>query len=280
MRKTMLILATVGIVAIATIINPFHNNAPKITKTSAPSGLYVAMGDSVAAGVGLETYSDASACNRTNQSYPKLVAARKNLKLVSLACSGATLNSGITGAQTVNDLALKPQLEQLFALPQPQLITLTIGANDLGWTELLTKCSTSTCGSAEDTALVDARLAGVTTNLQSVLQKIAEHYGSKLPRVVVTGYYQLLPATLQSCPEMTSLDAAELNWQRTQEDKLNVALRTVVASQSFQSFSSFAAINFATHELCTDASWVQNISAPAPFHPTDAGQQAYAKAVL
>jgi lysophospholipase L1-like esterase len=277
MRKTMVIVAAVGILAIAAIVNPFHNHESKTLKKPTTSGLYVAMGDSVAAGLGLETYSDASACNRTNQSYPKLVAAQKNLKLVSLACSGATLDAGITGTQTVNDLALKPQLDQLFALPQPQLITLTIGANDLGWTELLTKCSTSTCGTADDTALVDARLASVTTNLQSVLQKISEHYGSKLPRVVVTGYYQLLPPALQNCPEMTGLDAAELSWQRAQEDKLNATLQKVVSGQSL---SSFAPVDFSGHELCTDASWVQNISAPAPFHPTNTGQQAYLKSVL
>lgn len=277
MKKTMLILAAVGIVAIATIVNPFHNNTAKKASKAAPTELYVAMGDSVAAGLGLETYSDPSACNRTNQSYPKLVAAQKNLKLISLACSGATLSSGIIGPQTVNDLTLKPQLDQLFALPKPQLITLTIGANDLGWTELLTKCSTATCGSADDTTLVDSRLAAVTTNLQTALQKIAEHYRSKMPRVMVTGYYQLLPATLQNCPEMSGFDAAELSWQRAQEDKLNMTLRTVVSGQSF---SSFAAVDFTGHELCANASWIQNISAPAPFHPTNTGQQAYTKAVL
>ncbi len=276
----MIALGVIALLAIAVIISPVHRRVPSAAKKPMPAGLYVAMGDSVAAGLGLETYSDASACNRTNQSYPKLVAAQKNLKLVSLACSGATLDAGIIGAQTVNDLALKPQLDQLFAMPQPKLITLTIGANDLGWTELLTKCSTSTCGSADDTALVDSRLASVTTNLQEVLQKIAQHYGSKLPRVVVTGYYQLLPSALQNCPEMTGLDAAELSWQRAQEDKLNTALRTVVYSQPYHAFTNFAAVDFTGHELCTDASWVQNISATAPFHPTNAGQQAYAKATL
>ncbi len=278
MRKTTLVfLGVVGLVAIGVIVNPLHRHVATVSPSLASSGLYVALGDSVAAGYGLETYSDASACDRTDQSYPSLVAKRKNLKLVSLACSGATITAGISGPQTINDLALQPQLDRLFTLPKPKLITLTIGANDLGWTGLLTKCSTSSCGSDDDTALVDARLAAVTANLQAVLQKITDHYGSKIPLVVVTGYYQLLPASLQSCPEMTGFDTGELTWQRAQEDKLNSTLKAAVSGYNFTKFS---AVDFSGHELCTSSPRVQNISAPGPFHPTNAGQQAYAKATL
>ena len=231
----------------------------------------------MAAGLGLKEYSDASACNRTRQSYAELVARQEKLRLLSFACSGATTSSGILGIQQVNGLDVSPQLDQLFALKQaPKLITLTIGANDMGWTELLTKCATASCGSDEDTALVDGRLSVFRNNLESIAQRLREHYGAKLPRVVVTGYYQLLPSLLQSCPEMTGLTADELTWERAQETKLNDAIMSVVGSEKP---ISFAAVDFTGHESCTSTAWVQGINADAPFHPTLTGQQAYQKAV-
>ncbi len=252
---------------------PHTRTHKRVTATATKS--YVALGDSVAAGLGLSPYSDASACDRTDQSYPKLEADADNYKLTSLACSGATLEAGILGPQTVNDLAIKSQLEQLFALPKPAQISITIGANDMGWTDILTRCYTTTCGSEADSAGVDARLSVVINNMRALLQKISDHYGSSLPPVIVTGYYQLLPATLANCPEMTGLDAGELTWERAQEDKLNMTLRSSVVGHPF---ARYAPVDFSGHELCTADSWVQNISAPAPFHPTVAGQREYERA--
>ena len=242
-----------------------------------PTKSYVALGDSVAAGIGLSPYSDASACNRTDQAYPKIIAQTDSYKLTSLACSGATMAAGINGPQTVNDLAVRSQLDQLFGLPksmQIRQISITIGANDMGWTDILTRCYATVCGTEADTSGVDARLATVTNNMQTVLQKISDHYGASVPPVIVTGYYQLLPAALANCPEMTGLDASELQWERSQEDKLNATLQASVVGHPF---ARYAAIDFSGHELCTADSWVQNSSAPAPFHPTAAGQREYAR---
>ena len=274
MRKLLLGLVIASIVAGAGFV-ALRDSAP-VHVITAPTKLYVALGDSVAAGLGLSPYSDASACDRTDQGYPKLVAQAHNFKLISLACSGATIDAGIDGAQTVNDLPIKSQLDQLYVLPKPTQISITIGANDMGWTDIITRCYTTACGSEADTAGVNARLAAVASNMQTVLQKIAAHYGASVPRVVVTGYYQLLPSALASCPEMTGLDAGELTWERAQEDKLNATIQSSVAGHSF---ARYAAVDFSGHELCTADSWVQNISAPAPFHPTAAGQNEYVRSI-
>jgi lysophospholipase L1-like esterase len=276
MRKKHVVFMVVGIAAIALIVIPFRRPAKLTAHVPAPTQHYVALGDSVAAGIGLQPYSDASACDRTNQAYPYLVAKQQNLKLTSLACSGATIQSGILGSQEVNGLAVKPQLDQLFAEKKPMLISLTIGANDMGWTELLTRCARSTCGSDADTAEVDGRLQGVSSNLKAVLQKMIDHYGTNLPKIIVTGYYQLLPSGLQKCAEMSGLTADELTWERAQETKLNT---TIQAAVSGMSHVTFAAVDFTGHELCTTAPWIQNISATAPFHPTTDGQSQYAKVI-
>ena len=54
-----------------------------------------------------------------------------------------------------------------------------------------------------------------------------------------------------------------------------------VIEQGAQAFG-FSAVrpHFEGHELCTDQSWVQGMSDPAPFHPNSAGELAIAAADL
>ena len=130
-----------------------HNHTTIGTKLLS-QGTYVALGDSVAAGVGLKYDTDSSACDRTNQAYSDIVATHLIYSLSNIACSGATLADGVVGNQDVNNVTVAPQLKHLFARPKPKLITITIGANDVDWTGILEKCYVSECGSSADTATV------------------------------------------------------------------------------------------------------------------------------
>lgn len=253
-----------------------HRDQPATTPV-ATSGTYIALGDSVAAGVGLKTDSDSSACDRTDQSYPHQAASMLNYKLVNLACSGATLPAGILGQQDVNQLMTQPQLDQLFAQPKPNLVSLTIGANDAGWTAVFAKCYTGVCGTAEDTAAAKQRLAVMGSNLQKALTQVQQHYGPGVPDVVVTGYHQVFPASpISGCSDLTGIDASELAWGRQQQAAINDAIQKAVKNFAF---AKFAAIDFGGHELCTTDSWVQGLADRQPYHPTEAGQTAFAKQI-
>jgi len=252
-----------------------HSNKPKPATT--PHQTYIALGDSVAAGLGLENYSDSSACDRTNQAYPDQVATALHLRLKNLACSGATLSAGILGPQNVNQLLVAAQLQQLFALPRPDLITLTIGANDIEWTTFIAKCYSGQCATASDTAAINSLLATVSLHLQGALSQIQSHYKSDVPHVIVTGYHQVFPTGTATCSDLTGIDSNELAWGRQQQTNLNTTISTVVSKFSF---AKFAAIGFSGHELCTADSWVQGIDDTAPYHPTEAGQAVYAKQIL
>ena len=107
------------IIALGIFINLGHKTMTvnKITY----NGSYIALGDSVSAGDGLTDYSDSSACNRSNQSYPYLVSEAQNLQLFNLSCSGATFAEGINGPQTVNQLTISSQINQLSNLKKPKL---------------------------------------------------------------------------------------------------------------------------------------------------------------
>jgi lysophospholipase L1-like esterase len=239
---------------------------------------YVALGDSVAAGVGLKYDSDASACDRTNQSYPNRVASELQYRFTNLACSGATLSAGIQGSQNVNQLAEPPQLTKLFSLPKPDIISVTIGANDANWTGIIAKCYTDECGTIDDTAAVDASLSTVNTNLTKLLLQIQNHYGRNVPRVLVTGYHQVFPVTSSNgCTDLTGIDATELTWGRQLQSKISATLQHATTGYSF---ATFVPINFSGHELCTADPWVQGLGDKDPYHPTAMGQSVFAQAIL
>lgn len=272
-------IATVVVVAALIIIGflAVHRNKPAAAPHVASKGSYVALGDSVAAGVGLKYDSDASACNRTDQAYPNIVATELHYSLANVACSGATLTNGILGAQEVNMLASTPQLDALFAQPKPNLITITVGANDTNWTDILRKCYTAECGSAEDTAAVQAKLATVTTNLKTVLKNIQQHYGAHQPHILVTGYYQVFPKTVTgNCPDLTGIDTNEIAWGRQFQSNINQAVQAAVKDTA----ANYVAIDFSGHELCTTDPWVQGLVDSQPYHPTAAGQRAMASQII
>jgi lysophospholipase L1-like esterase len=270
------IIAVVSIAIIGSASYEMGRQTASLSSSTVVQLSSVALGDSVAAGLGLTPDSDSSACGRTDQSYPFLVAKAKNLHLTNLACSGATLAEGILGSQNVNQLQETPQLEKLFTLPRPSLITLTIGDNDVNWTQLLAKCYTGVCGSDADTAVIDAHLAPIATNLTTTLARIQNHYPSMSPQVIVTGYYQILPAKIGSCVDATGITNAESAWVQARQESINSTLRNVVGKFTF---ATFVPVDFSGHELCSSNSWVQGLSDKAPYHPTSDGQAAIAQAV-
>lgn len=234
------------------------------------NGIYVALGDSVAAGIGLKDYKDSSACNRTEQSYPSLLAKEQNYKLYDFACSGASTDQGILGSQTVNDLKLTPQLDALFAIqPTPKLITMTIGANDIGWTDILARCYSGTCGNDADTRRVDVALAGLENRLGEIFSRMNAKYETNKPQLVLTGYYQLLPEGVDGCEELSGISPAELEWERAQQAKLNELLERSLAAYDA---ATFVPVDFTGHDICSSQPWLQAANAKAPFHPTDKGQ--------
>ena len=273
MRKYIILtLVLIGLVTIGVVS---RQNKPKITNI--PTHNYVALGDSVAAGVGLKTDSDSSACNRTNQSYPNLIAQKMNFKINNLACSGATLASGILGEQEVNQLLLPAQLDQLYKLPFPSLITITIGANDVKWTTVINKCYTGVCGNFGDTEVVNQRIALVSENLRNSLIQIQTFYKKSPPHVVVSGYNQVFPVNVIDCPDLTGIDQNEINWVHTQQVDLNKSISSTVGEFAF---AKFASIDFTGHELCTTNSWVQGIADKQPYHPTEEGQMSFANQIV
>lgn len=264
----------------------------------ATAGAYVALGDSVAAGLGLPTKSTVPSaetrCGRTAEAYPNTVARTMGLPLVHAACSGATAGDLVT-KQRPGGPNLPPQLTTAFAGGQPSLITITAGANDARWVQFLRLCySSANCanGSARPTAECipddpNERRASTTTlvancylrimqiKLSFALASIRARSSSQPPTVVVTGYYNpVSPA----CTALTrNVTADEISWLTAEANALNQTIQGVAAGYSF---ARFAPVDFTGHDICSSQPWIQGLAGRAPFHPTAEGQQVIARSVL
>lgn len=252
---------------------------------------YVALGDSVAAGLGLPLATDATAedtaCGRSPQAYSSTVADGINAKLSKIrlhvsasntACQGAVVHNLIQ-TQTRGPVVIQSQLDKAFAGGTPALITLTIGANDAHWADFVGACfSAADCDTPANTAVAHAYLDSMQNQLADTLGDIRGRSNHRIvPITVVTGYYNPVSVRCAS----TNLTAGEINWLGTVTDDLNAALQSAADDAGW--FAAFAPVDFTGHDICSADPWVQRPGVPgepAAFHPNLRGQQAMGQAVL
>jgi lysophospholipase L1-like esterase len=252
---------------------------------------YVALGDSVAAGLGLPPAAGAGAedmaCGRSSQAYSSDVAAGIRGVLAgtplhvsdqNIACQGAVTDN-LTTPQVVGGVTVPSQLDQAFAHGTPALLTLTVGVNDVHWSNFLQACfSASSCDTAANTAAANAYVASMQTKLSSALAGIQTRSGFIPPFVIVTGYYH--PVSMQ-CVN-ANLTPGEVTWLDQETDRLNNALRTASQQQAGW-FTRFAPVDFTGHDICSADPWLQRPGVPgepAAFHPNAQGQRVIAQDVL
>lgn len=262
-------------------VQPPTQTTPKPPSPSVPPRstvqTYAALGDSVAAGLGLPAATNASSqdlrCGRSPEAYPQQVAQARGMQLVDVACSGATVGDLFT-RQSMPGGSLPPQLNTAFAGGTPQLITITAGANDAHWASLITACRVYDCAnSLATTAAADFYLSVLQLKLYALFHDIEARSGPP-PTVLLTGYYHPLSA---QCAGQQGITADEITWINAETDALNQTIRQVTDRFSF---AQFVPISFNGHELCSSDPWVQGINDPAPLHPTVMGQQMYANTIL
>lgn len=243
------------------------------------TGQYVALGDSVAAGLGLPLDSsdpNNPACGVSSRAYGAFVAASLQMPYQNFACSGATAGDLVTDQRVSGSgTEIQPQLDAAFANGTPSLISITAGANDVYWSTFLQQCYDSTCGGASDQVAASSLRNILSAKLAYVFSNINSRSGGSPPPVIITGYYQ--PLSSACAQSQTNLTANEINWIRSQTDALN---QTISDAASNYTFVHFAPVDFSGHELCSNDPWVQGPNAAAPFHPTAAGQQAISNAIL
>ncbi|WP_461164689.1 SGNH/GDSL hydrolase family protein [Arthrobacter sp. R4-81] len=254
---------------LATVVLAFAGLAAapaQAAKPPAPPLAYVALGDSYAAGQGAEPYLDS--CLRSASSYPALADASKWVRLVeNAACEGAS-----------SDDVVADQLKRLS--PDTDVVTLTVGGNNLDLPGLVLACSTSelACATAlaqRQALLAQAVLDPASSPLVADLTATIDAIQAKAPNatIYVTGYPLLFDPAF-SDPAL----AFAVN-------SLTVMLNTVIETVAEAKGATYVDVTgaFAGHGIGSGDPWFNfdptNPFDPENLHPNAAGYVAYYTAI-
>jgi len=235
----------------------------------------VVIGDSTAAGLGNPIVADPSradsVCGRSRDSFAAVLAAANGWEVTNLACSKATMRTGLLGPEPSLSMTLPPQVGEP-AVSKADLVIVSIGANDVDWTNILRICSVSdNCANSAEQAYFQQQLAHFSTDLLQLvaaLQQLPRH-----PGVIINQYYDPFPDDI-SCLANRGITKDK---QQTLQSDL-AALNAVLAAGAKAAGFSTVGPDFTGHGVCSTYPYVQGLDAVAPLHPTAAGQMAIALA--
>jgi lysophospholipase L1-like esterase len=273
---------------------------PSVTPKAANvlRGSYVALGDSYTAGLGIPEQTGATAgCGQSTSSYPYLVARSLRLRLTDMSCSSATIQD-MTAAQPTGEGTNPAQLSALSA--GTALVTLSIGGNDIGMVDIVTKCtefdlipalipgrSSSSRTPCEDyyTAggadQIQQRIQAVRGNLADTLTQIKER--APHARVYVVGYPDLLPAGSGGCGDALGITEGDIAFLNREEVRLNGVLEQVARAAGDEYVNTYTPSE--GHDACAapGSRWLEPLlpsAAAAPLHPNAVGERGMAGAVV
>ena len=182
----------------ATVLGALAAVLPANAMAVSAGDRYVSLGDSYTAGPLIPPPNpDFPGCIKSLNNYPHLVAKDKSLKLTDVSCSGAK-TTDMTKSQDVSPNPDPPP--QFSALNSTtKVVTITIGGNDVGFTEIAENCAspTPTGTPCQDHYVkngddeISDRIKATAPKVASVLQGI--HKRAKNATVYMANYLPILP---------------------------------------------------------------------------------------
>lgn len=235
----------------------------------------VVLGDSTAAGIGNPLVAHPGildrACRRSSDSYAVDLAQVNGWNVENLACSGATIPSGILGPQTLGGgVTAPPQLAEAKRAAGVKAIFVSVGADDVRWDVMVEVCAVSpTCDDNASTSYFQNELHAFTKDYYQLLDQLTAFPGH--PRVVVNQYYDPFGRDTR-CLRSVGLTPGKVQILVQRLDALNAVLSEGAKASGFRSVQP----DFSGHQLCHAQPYVQGLADGAPFHPTAAGELAIA----
>jgi lysophospholipase L1-like esterase len=266
---------------------PSANAAPPPTNAE-----YVALGDSFAAGPLILPQVQLDPCLRSGVDYAHLVAQAVDAKIFrDVTCSGATTANILTTPQPATlpwDPAVPRQLDAVSA--HTSLVTITIGANDIGLAGLALTCfnllpqplgvsckDTQTAGGVDrGAALVDS----VADNLAATLDAV--HAKAPHARILITSYTDFIQP--DGCYPIQPVWAQDANYIQGLVDRLGLVTAGVAASHHATYVDLIGPA--AGHDGCQLLQNWANVLVPGttlgivPLHPTGLGEQNFARLIV
>lgn len=248
---------------------------------------YTALGDSYAAGPLIPNPLLPLGCLKSSNNYAHLAAPGIGLTLRDATCSGAETED-MTNPQNVDpDGPNPPQFNSLDA--GTTVVSLTIGGNDIGFSEVAQSCITINpfshpCIDKYNSGGVDqlkARIEATAPKVSAVLQGIKAR--SPSAKIYVVNYPAIFPESGFGCWPQMPIGFQDVPYLRSTQQRLNSMLATQAAANGATLVNWYSAS--IGHDACkgTSTRWVEPLvpgTSAAPIHPNKAGMQGGANALL
>jgi lysophospholipase L1-like esterase len=267
----------------------------------------VGLGDSFSSGQGAGRYDpDPRVCERSSRAYARVLDAPNGTHIASmarrgvpgasfdfLACGGARsfhVKRGEDGGVAQHP-GVPPQLDQGAVRSSTDLVTITIGGNDLGFADVVIFCARKDCADPDEEykdgldleSWARARLDALEPELRDLYAELRRSSGDAT--VVVAGYPYLFPASRseQNCARLAPFNHREQDLVRALQDVFDARLAALAAEVGVHFVSVLD--HFGGHEICGDDHTWMNAIRPAfswppvsgaSFHPNANGQRQYA----
>ena len=256
---------------------------------AAPTGGYVALGDSYTSGPLIPTQVDLN-CTRSNNNFPSLVkAAIGSSTFTDVSCGGATTNDMANTGSGELGISVPPQEAALKS--STALVTLGIGGNDIGFSGIIETCAEdslhnplgSPCKNEYDSGGTDqllVRINATAPKVAAVVQQV--HAIAPNARVLVVGYPDILPTSGVGCWPSVPISWGDVPYLRSVELNLNSMLASTAAANGATYVDTYTPT--IGHDACKSGSnrWIEGLipgTSAAPFHPNASGEAAMARAV-
>jgi len=310
---------------------------------SVPTSI-VQLGDSIASGEGTlygYTYDASSrewtggnvnvtwpepypACHVSPDAYGNHIAKSYGAAFHQFACSGATFASGIAAPEVdggttrrpaeFGDWATKQNLNAEYDAANPDLVLVTLGADDVVFSDIIEECIKNgyahyfhlenlECVEGNPGATIKKDFFDFIPTLKqnyatlvSWIEARARANGASPPKVVFTNYVDPLPDKGADCPDVSWLYGKQVQYLATLLAQMNQLIVSTIEGLNEKNVA-VADISKAyepsgvDHRWCTDDPWAYGLSiyrftdpssffSLAPFHPTPDGQESIAEHVL
>src|SRR5215211_8340016 len=253
-----------------------------------------ALGDSYAAGPLIPLQIPPFGCLKSDHNYAHLAAPSLRLALRDPSCSGAKTDH-MTEQQDVDPGPNPPQFDSLD--PNSKLVTLQIGGNDIGFSEIIRNCASATSpaghpcrdryapeGGPDE---ISQRIQDTAPKVASVLQGI--HERSPKATVHVVNYLPifpeqpLAPGLPEGCWPQIPAAYEDVPYLRDKEKELNRMLAEQATANGASVLDAYSL--GIGHDACQPPAvrWVEPTapaSPAAPFHPNLFGMQAEAQLLV
>ena len=304
-----LIVGGICLIALALFVSGSWFDSPPATNKTSPSSSsasvseftepleYLAGGDSYSGGNGNSDYETGTdvgdvtlpsynLCHRSAHGYPQVIAREMGaaVTLTNVACNGSMI-SDITASNHLFP-SVPPQIDAV--TPDTDVVTITIGGNDVDFAKIMTLCLLEKADGASCQSRFGPNLDDALSSIDSSYARAIREIRRIAPdaRIIVTGYPLFFSEDQsEECNVEAGkfgLSPGDIGWVNSKIKELN----TQISEAAYTTDSAYVSVTeaFEGHDICAPENkrWINGFGdgdIQGWLHPNLAGQEAYAEAL-